>query len=57
MSPVARWTVSVLALIVALFFATGVYADDFTITFTGTPVPQERMLEIALGNARRRRFT
>lgn len=39
MSPVARWTVSVLALIVALFFATGVYADDFTITFTGTPVP------------------
>ncbi len=38
MSHVARLTVSVLALVVVLLFATGANADDFTITFTGTPV-------------------
>src|ERR1700689_514568 len=39
MSHVARLTLSVLALVVVLLFATGVYADDFTITITGTAVP------------------
>jgi hypothetical protein len=39
MSHVARSTVSILALAVVLCFATAANADDFTITFTGTPVP------------------
>src|SRR5579863_7071987 len=39
MSHVARSAASVLALVVVLIFATGAYADDFTITVTGSPVP------------------
>lgn len=39
MSHAARLTLSVLALVVVLFFATSAYADSsVTITFTGTPV-------------------
>jgi hypothetical protein len=39
MSHAARLTLLVLALVVVLFFATGAYADGFSITFTGSPVP------------------
>jgi hypothetical protein len=38
MSHVARLTVSVLALVIILLFATGAYADSFSIVFTGSPV-------------------
>jgi hypothetical protein len=38
MSHVARLTVSVLALVVILLFASSAYADSATIVFTGTPV-------------------
>jgi hypothetical protein len=36
MSHVARLTLSVSALVVVLFFATGAYADSFTVDFSGT---------------------